>query len=76
MEIKMFNAKKCAALDQMCMFYKEHLCTFLQLNFPQNNHIKFLVIPDCMRSRYRKGTGQLPYLRLMNKIVMLYDNKQ
>lgn len=34
----MFNAKKCAALDQMCMFYKEHLCTFLQLNFPQNNH--------------------------------------
>lgn len=34
----MFNAKKSAALDQMCMFYKEHLCTFLQLNFPQNNH--------------------------------------
>ena len=27
MEIKMFNTKKCAALDQMCMFYKEHLCT-------------------------------------------------
>lgn len=46
----MFNAKKCDALDQMCMFYKEHLCTFLQLNFPQNNHIKFRVIPDCMRS--------------------------
>lgn len=55
----MFNAKKCAALDQMCMFYKEHLCTFLQLNFPQNNRIKFLVIPDCMRIRY----------------LMLYDNK-
>lgn len=46
----MFNTKKCAALDQMCMFYKEHLCTFLQLNYSQNNHIKFLVIPDCMRS--------------------------
>lgn len=75
MKIKMFNAKKCAALDQMCMFYKEHLCTFLQLIFPQNNHIQFLVIPDCMRIRYLKWTGQLPYLRLMYKIVMLYDNK-
>lgn len=71
----MFNAKKCAALDQMCMFYKEHLCTFLQLIFPQNNHIKFLVILDCMRSRYPKRTGQLSYLRQMCKIVMLYDNK-
>lgn len=50
MEIKIFNAKKCAALDQMCMFYKEHLCTFHQLNYSQNNYIKFLVIPDCMRS--------------------------
>ena len=75
MEIKMFNAKKCASLDQMCMFYKEHLCTFLQLNFQQNNHIKFLVIPDCMRIRYLKWTGQLPYLRQMSNIVMLYDNK-
>lgn len=34
----MFNTKKCAALDQMCMFYKEHLCTFHQLNYSQNNH--------------------------------------
>lgn len=75
MEIKMFNTKKCAALDQMCMFYKEHLCTFLQLNYSQNNHIKFLVIPDCMRIRYLKWTGLLPYLRLMYKIVMLHDNK-
>lgn len=75
MEIKMFNTKKCAALDQMCMFYKEHLCTFIQLNFPQNNHIKFRVIHNCMRIRYLKWTGQLPYLRLMYKIVMLYDNK-
>ena len=71
----MFNAKKCAALDQMCMFYKEHLCTFLQLNFPQNNHIKFRVIHNCMRIRYLKWTSQLPYLRLMYKIVMLHDNK-
>lgn len=71
----MFNTKKCAALDQMCMFYKEHLCTFIQLNFPQNNHIKFRVIHNCMRIRYLKWTGQLPYLRLMCKIVMLYDNK-
>lgn len=75
MEIKMFNTKKCAALDQMCMFYKEHLCTFIQLNFPQNNHIKFRVIHNCMRIRYLKWTGQLPYLRLMYKIVMLHDNK-
>ena len=75
MEIKMFNAKKCAALDQMCMFYKEHLCTFLQLNYSQNNHIKLRVIHNCMRIRYLKGTGQLPYLRQMCKIVMLYDNK-
>lgn len=71
----MFNAKKCAALDQMCMFYKEHLCTFLQLNYSQNNHIKLRVIHNCMRIRYLKGTGQLPYLRQMCKIVMLYDNK-
>ena len=71
----MFNAKKCAALDQMCIFYKEHLCTFLQLNYSQNNHIKFRVIHYCMRSLYRKRTGQLPYLRQMYKIVMLYDNK-
>lgn len=75
MEIKIFNAKKCAALDQKCIFYKEHLCTFHQLNYSQNNHIKFLVIPDCMRIRYLKWTGQLPYLRQMCKIVMLYDNK-
>lgn len=34
----MFNTKKCAALDQKCIFYKEHPCTFHQLNYSQNNH--------------------------------------
>lgn len=44
MEIKMFNTKKFAALDQKCIFYKEHLCTFHQLNYSQNNHKMYKIV--------------------------------